>query len=186
MSIGLFIGELSAAPADVIWTSTSPQLSSFRGADPILRKRGGAELKQACDYLLEREELRTGHRQVPPGAAPASGPGPLPFHAIVHCVTFDAQGSSDDVIRSCVHNAWGTTIALKPRPQRIALPVLAADNGKFEFDSALRLVLAALESAQAQQPAPMDEIWIVLPDAQHEPAARQLLEQRFGSVAVRS
>lgn len=181
MKVGVFIGELADAPADVICTSTNPQLNAFRGSDAALRKRGGAELRADSNALLEREELRTGHRQVPAGCAPATGPGTLLFQAVVHCVAFDAQGTTPEVITGCVRNALMTLSGLRPRPQRVAMPVLGADNGKFEFDAALRLMADLLKATVSP---PFDMLWIVLPDAKHQAAAQRILAERFGTVEV--
>lgn len=177
MNVGLFIGGLCEAPVDVVWTSTSSQLSSIRGADAVLHQRGGQELRAACQSTLDLEHERSGQRGFPAGSAIATVAGPLPFQAIVHCVAFDAQGTSPETITACVRNAWDTTLALKPRPRRIATPVLAADNGKYDLLAALRLIADTLA---ALPPGLLEQLLIVLPDQRHEPAARTILEQRFG------
>lgn len=183
MKVGLFIGNLHEAPADVVFTSTNPALNSIKGADATLRQKGGPELREASRKVLQREQARTGQQQLPAGSVAATGPGALPFQAVVHCVAFDAQGATPDSIVTCLRNAWDTALGLKPRPQSVALPVLAADNGKYEFGGAARLMADTLRDLQDR---PIDTVWIVLKDAKNQGPVQRVLEDRFGPVAVRS
>lgn len=183
MKVGLFIGNLHEAPADVVFTSTNPALNSIKGADATLRQKGGAELREASRQVLEREQLRTGHQQLPAGSAAATGPGELSFQAIVHCVAFDAQGATPESIETSLRNAWDTALGLKPRPAAVAMPVLAADNGKYEFAGAARLMAHTLHDLQDR---PIDMVWIVLKDAQNQGLVQRAFEDRFGTVEVRT
>ena len=183
MRVGLYIGNLWDAPADVVCTSTNPQLSAFKGSDSALRKHGGQELREASAAILTREEARTGHRQLPVGSAAATGPGELPYQAVVHCVSYDAQGANAEGIENCLRNAWDTVLGLKPRPARVALPVLAADNGKFDAAAALRIIADTLKDLEK---LPIESVWIVLKDATHQAAAQRVLTPHFGAIEVRT
>jgi O-acetyl-ADP-ribose deacetylase (regulator of RNase III) len=182
MVVKVFVGSLCDAPAEVLCTSTNTALSAFKGADAELRRRGGAELREASSAILEREEIRTGHRYLPTGTAAASGPGALDVQAVVHCVAFDAQGASPDIITTCTQNTLITIGGLKPHPKNIAIPVLAADNGKYDFDQALRLMAEVLRSTQDIH---LDTVWIVVKDEPQAGAAQRTLAELLGNVEIR-
>ncbi len=182
MKIGLFVGDVHAAPVEVICTSTNPMLNVMAGSGGKVLAKGGPELRQACDTLIEREQIRTGRDQLPPGTAAATGPGQLSFQAVIHCVALDSyHASNPDIISTCVQNALATITGLKPRPKSAAMPVFAADNKKYDFSAALRAMFEVLYAERAQ---PIDDLWIAVKDDQQAGAARRLIELRMGEVEV--
>jgi O-acetyl-ADP-ribose deacetylase (regulator of RNase III) len=181
MQIGLFIGDICDAPADVIATSANPQLNLMKGSLASVRQRGGTALVAACEALLEREELRAGQRMLAPGSAPASAAGDLPFQGVIHCIALDSYlNVRDETLASCVSNALLTAISFRPRPARLALPILAADNGKHDLKAALTVMANTLRDEQHKHP--LDEIWLAWPQPADAGRIRMILEAHFADV----
>ena len=109
------------------------------------------------------------------------GPGALPFHAVVHCVAFDTQGTNREVITHCMQNALTTIAGLRPHPRSVAMPVLAADNGKYELEDALRVMADILHTTQDIH---LDEVWIVVKSMSLATRAQHTLEDRLGPIEV--
>lgn len=103
MKVHLYVGDICAAPGEVVCTSTNPHLQLVLGTGGALREAGGPEIQTECSRIIEgqREVYHRGY--VEPGAVVRTGAGCLPFRGIVHCVATDAFHDSDeDVIRACV------------------------------------------------------------------------------------
>lgn len=176
MDVGLFIGSICDAPADVICTSTSPQLDLMLGSSGEVRQRGGPGLQAACIAILEREYTRSGQRFMPLGSAPATVAGALPFQAVIHCVAIDLfHPPKPDTIAACVRSALLTASSVRPRPESVAMPVFIADAGKYDFEAALHVIADTLEAERA---SPIERVWIVWKDARNEAQARRILEDR--------
>lgn len=182
MNLGVFIGNICDAPVDVIATSTGPRLDLMLGTSGAVQQRGGLALKEACDNLLEHEATLSGKDQFPPGAAHTTVAGDLPFHAIIHGVAVDAFGqSTDEIIQACTENVLLAIRGVRPAPERVALPIFAADNKRFDLMTALRLMLAVIER---QPPLPMEELWLTCPDEPRGTQVHKWLDLHHGSVQL--
>jgi O-acetyl-ADP-ribose deacetylase (regulator of RNase III) len=109
-----------------------------QGVSGAIKRRGG--------LAPFRELARMG--PIPWGGAVVTGPGRLPFEAIIHVAGINMLWrSSEAAIRDCVRNAmeivdargWST----------VAFPVIGAGSGGFPRGRAREIMLDALETADS-------------------------------------
>ena len=143
LKITVFHGDIAAAPAEAICTSTNARLTLMMGTGGAVRERGGFEILRACEDVL----ARSGRAQLPPGFACVTTAGRLPYRAVIHCVASDPSThvSSEAVIRACVRNALVRADELQVRT--LAMPVFATGHARFGFDRALDVMRDVLQSA---------------------------------------
>ena len=109
-----------------------------QGVSRAIKKRGGLE--------PFRELARMG--PIPLGGAVATGPGNLPFHAIIHVAGINLLWrASERSIRDCVRNALAIVDARGWKS--VALPVIGAGSGGFGADGARAFMLEELEAFES-------------------------------------
>ncbi|MBI3737039.1 macro domain-containing protein [Candidatus Sumerlaeota bacterium] len=146
IKVTLYTGEISSVPADVVCSSTNPNLELIAGTGAALRTYGGQAIQEECNKLILEEKARSGRRWLAPGSVTKTCAGTLPYSAIIHCVAIDAfHGSSPDVIANCASNALDAAIGVVPSPKSLAMPVFASGHGQFDFETSLRTMLGVLE-----------------------------------------
>ena len=79
------------------------------------------------------------HGPIPLGGAVETGPGRLPFRAIIHVAGISMfWRSSERAIRGCVRSALG--IAREKGYRSIAFPLIGAGTGEFQPEQALAIM----------------------------------------------
>lgn len=101
-----------------------------RGVSGAIKKRGGAEpLKEVGK-----------HGAMPLGSAVETGPGKLPFRAIIHVAGINLLWTAtESSIRESVRNAM--KIVNERRYGSVAFPVIGAGSGRFNVERARELML---------------------------------------------
>ena len=85
---------------------------------------------------------------IPLGGSVVTGPGRLPFEAIIHVAGINMLWrSSEATIRDCIRNALGIVDA-RGWPS-VAFPVIGAGSGGFSHGRAQEIMLDALEAADS-------------------------------------
>ena len=109
-----------------------------RGVSGAIKRRAGLE--------PFRELARM--RAIPLGGAVVTGPGRLPFEAIIHVAGIDLLWrSSEAAIRDCIRNSM-EIIDARGWPS-VAFPVIGAGSGGFPHGRAREIVLDALETSDS-------------------------------------
>jgi len=109
-----------------------------RGVSGAIKRRAGLE--------PFRELARM--RAIPLGGAVVTGPGRLPFEAIIHVAGIDLLWrSSEAAIRDCIRNSM-EIINARGWPS-VAFPVIGAGSGGFPHGHAREIVLDALETSDS-------------------------------------
>jgi len=107
-----------------------------QGVSGAIKRRGGVQ--------PFRELARMG--PIPLGGAAVTGPGNLPFEAIIHVAGINMLWrSSESAIRDCVASA--VAIVDSRGWSRVAFPVIGAGSGGFPRDRAREILLCALDAA---------------------------------------
>src|SRR5579884_3857304 len=162
MTVTIFEGDLTEAPADAICTSTNPRLSLMMGTGGAVRERGGFEVLRECEQIARTKPL-------PAGSVHVTRAGALPYKGVMHCVASnETHMTSAAIIRACVYGAiahsktagWTT----------IALPVFGSGHARFKFEEALAAMLDAIE----RSPSPPN-IVIAVNDPVRAESARRVL-----------
>jgi len=113
-----------------------------QGVSGAIKRRGGLE--------PFRELARMGPIRM--GGAVVTGPGRLPFDAIIHVAGIDMLWrSSESEIRDCVGNAL--EIVDERMWASVAFPVIGAGSGGFPRGRAREIMLDALTAADSQAEA---------------------------------
>jgi O-acetyl-ADP-ribose deacetylase (regulator of RNase III) len=153
MRISVFVGDLCAAPAEAVCTSTNPRLSLVMGTGASLRERGGFGILRECEALR-------GDRELPPGSAHVTSAGKLPFRAAIHCVACDrTHRSSSHIVAACVRSALGKADELGVKS--VAMPLFATGHARVKFDHAIEAMISAIRNARTD----VQEVVIVVYDA---------------------
>ena len=71
--IALYIGDICCAPAEVVCSSTNPNLELIAGTRAALRMAGGHSIQEEYIVIIEREKAAQGRRWLPPGSAAKTG-----------------------------------------------------------------------------------------------------------------
>lgn len=139
-------GDLLDQPVDAIVNAWNRNIIPWwlllpQGVSGAIKKRGGLE--------PFRELGRMG--PIPLGNAVHTGPGRLPFKALIHVAGIDMLWrASKFSIEASTRNAMAVAEGLKLAS--VAFPIIGAGSGSFRADEAERLmlgVLAGLDSAVA-------------------------------------
>ncbi|HUJ12523.1 MAG TPA: macro domain-containing protein [Thermoanaerobaculia bacterium] len=166
MTVEIFEGDLTDAPADAICTSTNPRLSLMMGSGGAVRERGGFEVLRECEAI-------TGGKLVPPGSVHVTTAGALPYKAAIHCVASNqTHMTSIAIIKACVRNAIAR--AASAGWTTIAMPVFGSGHARFKFDDALVAMLDAIEETRL----PIRIVIAINDPARAESARRVLLSAR--------
>jgi len=113
-----------------------------QGVSGAIKRRGGLE--------PFRELARMGPIRL--GGAVVTGPGRLPFEAIIHVAGIDMLWrSSESAIRDCVRNAL--EIVDERGWTSVAFPVIGAGSGGFPRGRAREIMLDALTAADCEAEA---------------------------------
>ena len=109
-----------------------------QGVSGAIKRRGGR--------APFRELGRMG--PIPMGGAVVTGPGQLPFEAIIHVVGINMFWRSSEVaIRDCVRNAMGIVDARGW--SSVAFPVIGAGSGGFPHGRAREVMLEAMAATES-------------------------------------
>lgn len=152
--VATFHGDIVAAPAEVICTSTNARLTLMMGTGGAVREAGGFEVLRACEDIL----ARSGRTQLPAGSAHVTTAGKLPYKAVIHCVASDPAShlSSDSIIKACVKNALKRADEL--HAQSVAVPLFGTGHARFKKERAL----AAMNEALRETETNVKDVVIVL------------------------
>lgn len=138
MKVQVIDGDLLDQSVEVIVNAWNRNIIPWwlllpQGVSGGIKKRGG--------YEPFKELGRMG--AIPPGGAVVTGPGRLPFKAIIHVAGINMLwSSSEQIIRDCVKNAM--RIANEKGYASVAFPLIGAGTGGFNPDEALRLMQESL------------------------------------------
>ena len=138
MEVVVLNGDLLDQPVEVIVNAWNRNIIPWwlllpQGVSGAIKKRGG--------YEPFKELGRMG--SIPPGGAVVTGPGRLPFKALIHVAGINMLWrSSEQIIRDCVVNAM--RIAKEKGYKSVAFPLIGAGTGGFNPDEALRLMQESL------------------------------------------
>jgi O-acetyl-ADP-ribose deacetylase len=170
--VTIFVGDLAAAPAEALCTSTNPRLSLFMGTGASVRHAGGFEILRACEAIVSAK------RVLPPGSAHVTPAGSLPCKAIIHCVASDvSHRSSAAIVSACVTNALQHAADL--HCQSIAMPVFASGHAHLDYSTAVSVMCDAIHESSTN----IAHIFIVIYDRSREDATRRaILEHLPGAV----
>ena len=154
MRVSIFAGDIAAAHADALCTSTNPRLSLVMGTGASVRERGGHEILRQCETIVERDGPH-----LPPGSVHVTSGGSLPHRIIIHCVASDtAHRSSEEIIRACVTNALAAADAAGCRS--VAMPVFGAGHAHMKFERSLAVIAETVRTAKTS----VEEVIIVILD----------------------
>lgn len=134
-------GDLLEQDVDVIVNAWNRNIIPWwlllpQGVSGAIKRRGG---------LAPFREL-AGMGPIPLGGAVVTGPGRLPFQAIIHVAGIDMLWrSSEKTIRDCVASATG--LVSSHGWFTVAFPVIGAGSGGFPRLKAHEIMLDALSSA---------------------------------------
>lgn len=105
-----------------------------QGVSGAIKKRGGTS--------PFKEVAR--HGAMPLGSAVETGPGRLPFKAMIHVAGINLLWTAtESSIRDSVRNAM--TIVNERRYESVAFPVIGAGSGRYNVESARELMLDELK-----------------------------------------
>lgn len=142
MNIQVLEGDLLDQPVEVIVNAWNRNIIPWwlllpQGVSGAIKKRGG--------YEPFKELGKMG--PIPPGGAVVTGPGRLPYKAIIHVAGINMLWrSSEKIIRDSVVNAM--RIAREKGYKSIAFPLIGAGTGGFNAAEALRIMQDALASCE--------------------------------------
>jgi O-acetyl-ADP-ribose deacetylase (regulator of RNase III) len=168
--VSLYAGDLVDAPAAAICTSTNPRLSLLGGTGGAVVLEGGRGVKREAEALLERRR-QGGHAEMEVGSVHPTTAGSLPHELVIHCVASDARHrSSPAIVRRCVHGALAAADAAGCAS--VAMPVFGSGHSSLELDEALGAMAEALRDVATD----VEEVVVVVPDAERLPRARRVLD----------
>ncbi len=178
--VSLFVGELAEAPAEVLCTSTNPQLSLLGGTGAAIIEAAGWGVREEAAEIVQRARAGTGHAGLALGTVHRTSAGRLPHPFLLHCVVSGpGHGVSAEAIRSCVRGVLAE--AARAGSSSVGLPILGAGHASFPFDHAVRAIAEALSSTATAVP----RVLLVIYDRDRLPAVRRLLDDvlpRCGSL----
>ena len=143
MRVRVVQGDLLEQKVDVIVNAWNRNVVPWwlllpQGVSRAIKKRGG--------LAPFRELARVG--PIPLGGAVVTGPGRLPFEAIIHVAGINLLWrASERSIRDCVRNALA--IVDTRGWKSVAFPVIGAGSGGFGRDGARAFVLEELEASES-------------------------------------
>lgn len=176
LAVSLFAGEIVAAPAEAICTSTNPRLSLGGGTGRAVLEETGWGLKRQLEAILAEEVRRTGASELPVGFTCSTPGGRPPHRLVVHCVASDrAHRSSPEAVRRCVTGALRE--AAQAGCATLALPVFGAGHATLPFEVSLEAIAAALRDAA---PSPLREVLIVVQQPDRLARAGEALDRVLG------
>lgn len=132
-------GDLLDQPVEVIVNAWNRNVIPWwlllpQGVSGAIKKRGG--------YAPFKELAKMG--PIPAGGAVITGPGSLPFKAIIHVAGINLLWlTSERIIRDCVVNAMH--IAQEKGFKSVAFPLIGAGTGGFNQEKTLRIMQEMLE-----------------------------------------
>jgi O-acetyl-ADP-ribose deacetylase (regulator of RNase III) len=174
LRVSLFIGDIAAAVADALCTSTNPRLSLMMGTGASVRGGGGYEILRECERIVA-----SAGGPLPAGAVYVTTAGTLPAKIVIHCVASGSDHkSSEDIVRRCVSGALEAVAAAGCAS--VAMPLFGAGHARLPFSRSLAAILGALRANST----PVQEVMIVVQEREREEEARRMIEKEFGSVAV--
>ena len=141
MPVQLVEGDLLDQPVDAIVNAWNRNIIPWwlllpQGVSGAIKRRGGT--------APFREVARVG--PMPLGSAVVTGPGRLPFKAIIHVAGIDMLWrASARSIQDSVRNALAR--AHEHGFRSVAFPIIGAGSGSFDEDRALELMREALGDA---------------------------------------
>lgn len=164
MNVTIFVGDIAAAPAEALCTSTNPRLSLMMGTGAAIRARGGYEILRQCEAII----AASGRTTMPAGSVHVTTAGSLPAKRIIHCVASDnAHHSSDETVRLCVSNALAAAGA--EGCATVAMPVFATGHARIRFDRAISVMATAIAAAKTN----VQRVYVVLSDNENLDVARR-------------
>ena len=181
MNIGLFLGDICQAPADVICTSTNPHLDLMIGTGGAVRSAGGWSIQEECYETVREKSGAPDQTYLEPGQVVRTGAGLLPYKAVLHCVAIDSfHNSSALIIQQCVQNAVAEFRKITGA-ESIAFPIFASGNGRFEFSSSLSEICLAVKECWPEQ---LKQAWFVIYEEYHRNEAEKILRREFGDIQI--
>jgi O-acetyl-ADP-ribose deacetylase (regulator of RNase III) len=152
---------------DVLICTANISLNMSGGVNGAILQRGGDEVQAELRRHLSGRNLKS----VPRGTVVRTVPGPLAVKHILHAVGVDAfYESSVEVVDALLRKALGEAAALGAKT--VAVPALATGYGPLsmaEFG-------AALASARSGSYPGIEELRVVLRDADDAEAVRRIVE----------
>jgi len=179
--VGLFVGDICNAPADVICTSTNTQLELIAGTGGSVRERGSWDVQEACKQITEQIFWQTGRRAVEPGTVHYTRPGKLPHAGIIHCAVVETgKSTSEQIIEVCTLGALN--LASKVNAHSIALPFLGTGKAKFDFHRAVDVMIGTINSHPHVGPK---RIWLVAHNSTRAKSCYPALAREFGWIEIK-
>jgi O-acetyl-ADP-ribose deacetylase (regulator of RNase III) len=146
VEVSLFAGELAEAPAEVLCTSTNPQLSLLGGTGAAIIERAGWAVRQEAADIVRRAQAGAGPAGLEVGTVHRTSAGRLGQAFLLHCVASGAgHVVSAEGIRQCVRGALAE--ADRAGCASVGLPIFGAGHASFPFDRAVRAIVEELHAA---------------------------------------
>lgn len=142
MNVQVIDGDLLDQQVEVIVNAWNRNIIPWwlllpQGVSGAIKKRGGYEPFKELGKL----------GAIPPGGAVVTGPGRLPFKAIIHVAGINMLWrSSEKIIRDCVVNAM--RIAKGKGYKSVAFPVIGAGTGGFNEVEAFQIMQESLVNCE--------------------------------------
>lgn len=170
-------GDICTVPADVICSSTNPNLQLMAGTGGAIREAGGWSIQDQCNAVIRSEEAQCGHRWLMMGSVAWTTAGSLPYRGVIHCVAIDAfHGSSEEIIAQCTRNALSICADLNPPIASIAMPIFASGNAQFDFEISLRTMLDTIFNSHCSS---VEKVLLVVQEGYQADLASKLLDEEF-------
>lgn len=168
MRISLVTGDITAERVDAIVNAANSSLLGGGGVDGAIHRRGGPEILAECRAL---RASRYG-RGLPTGQAVATTAGRLPARWVIHTVgpVWSAEEDRSALLRDCYLNSL--VVAADLAATTVAFPLISSGIFGWPKDDAVAQALAAIRSAPA---SPVDEVRLVLFDADTHAVAERVL-----------
>jgi O-acetyl-ADP-ribose deacetylase (regulator of RNase III) len=180
--VSLLVGDLVAAPAAAICTSTNPRLSLFAGTGGAVVRRGGWEVKRQAEALVERNRRQTGNPGMDAGSVHTTTAGCLPHQVVIHCVASDAGHlSSPEIVRRCV--AGALAVAGAAGCASVAMPVFGSGHASLTLEQALEPMARAFRVGSTS-PCGVTEVMVITPDPAKAERARRVLDAVLGPASL--
>jgi O-acetyl-ADP-ribose deacetylase (regulator of RNase III) len=134
-------------------------------------------VKREAQALLERRR-QAGHQEMEVGSVHPTSAGTLPHDVVLHCVASDSlHRSSAAIVRRCVDGALAAADAAGATS--VAMPVFGTGHASLDLAAALGAMAESLAAAATD----VEEVVVVLLDADRLPRARQALDATLAATA---
>lgn len=166
--LDIMVGDITALDTDAIVNAANESLLGGGGVDGAIHRKGGPDILEEC----RRIRATTLPHGLPPGRAVATTAGRLAARWVIHTVgpVWSAEEDRSALLRDCYLNSL--VVAADLAATTVAFPLISSGIFGWPKDDAVAQALAAIRSAPA---SPVDEVRLVLFDADTHAVAERVL-----------